>query len=103
MPMPPYPLTCYQKGCGHPAIYKIAARWSDGVTGELKTYGLTCEPCLSAWFHRACRRQTVCRLALGETLEPPGIYLIQRGQRDQMLQRLPELEAQLRATGVEKP
>ena len=31
MPMPPYPILCYRKGCNHPAVYKIAARWSDGI------------------------------------------------------------------------
>jgi len=97
MPMPPYPLHCYQKGCGRPAIYKIAARWSDGVTEELKTYGLTCAECLPEWFQRACNRQAACHLTRGETLETPGIYLIQRGQRDQKLPRLAELETQLRA------
>jgi hypothetical protein len=96
MPMPPYPLFCYQKGCGKPAIYKIAACWSDGVTGELKAYGLTCAECLPEWFRRACHRQAVCRLTLGEILEPPGIYLIQRGQGDSQLKRLTDLENQLR-------
>ena len=37
MPMPPYPVLCYRPGCGKPAVYKIAARWSDGVTEELTT------------------------------------------------------------------
>src|SRR5262249_39941070 len=32
MPMSPYPVICYRPGCGRPALYKIAARWSDGVT-----------------------------------------------------------------------
>ncbi len=102
MPMPPYPLHCYQQGCDRPAVYKIAARWSDGVTQELKTYGLTCAECVRPWFERACRRQAACRLTLGETLEPPGIYLMQRGRRDQKLQRLPELEAQLRPATEER-
>ena len=38
MPMPPYPIYCYRKGCGKPAEFKIAGRWSDGATNELKTY-----------------------------------------------------------------
>lgn len=103
MPMPPYPLHCYQKGCGRPAVYKIAARWSDGLTQELKTYGLTCAECLAEWFHRSCQRQAACRLTRGESLEPPGIYLIQRGQLDRQLSKLVELETRLREAGAKNP
>ena len=95
MPMPSYQVFCYTKGCKHPAEYKIAARWSDGVAGELKTYGLCCEQCLPIWFQRGRDRQQACHLTPGETLEPPGIYLLQRGHRDQSLQRLLDVEAKL--------
>jgi hypothetical protein len=96
MAMPPYPLICYQPSCGRPAIYKIAARWSDGVTGELKTYALCCAECLPASFRRSREKQAACRKAANEILEAPGIYLLQRGQRDRQLQRLTDLEEQLR-------
>jgi hypothetical protein len=92
MPMPPYPVVCYTAGCGRPAEFKVAARWSDGVTGELKTYGLACEQCVAEWYRRARERQAACRVAPGETLEPPGIYRVERGRRDPHLLRLPELE-----------
>jgi hypothetical protein len=95
MPMPPYPVSCYEPGCPRAAVYKIAARWSDGITSELKTYGLTCEPCLPAWFRRSLARQQACRRATNETLEPPGIYRLQRGQRDVRLERLTDLELRL--------
>jgi hypothetical protein len=95
MPMPPYPVLCYTAGCGRPAAYKVAARWSDGVTTELKTYGLACEECLPAWFGRARARRAECRLAGGETLDPPGIYRIENGRRDHLLERLTGLEASL--------
>jgi hypothetical protein len=95
MPMPPYQVFCYSKGCKNPAQYKIAARWSDGVVSELKTYGLCCEECLAKWFVRGRQSHHACRLIAGETLETPGIYLLQRGQRDQVLQRLTELEEQI--------
>ena len=95
MPMPPYPLICYQKGCGEFAVYKIAARWSDGITSELKTYGLTCPRCLADWFQQSVKKQKTCRLTPGEKLEPPGIYHLTRGQRDKQLERAAELEAQL--------
>jgi hypothetical protein len=97
MPMPPYPLLCYQPHCGRPAVYKIAARWSDGVTQELKTYALCCAECLLDCFARSCAKQAACRKAANEILEVPGIYLLHRGQRDRQLQRLSELEEQLRS------
>jgi hypothetical protein len=95
MPMPPYPIVCYRKDCGRPAVYKIAARWSDSVTSELKTYALSCEECLADWYRRSLEKQAACRLARNETLERPGIYRMERGQRDRQLTRLPELEEKL--------
>jgi hypothetical protein len=92
MPMPPYPLHCYRPGCGEQAVYKIAARWSDGVTQELKTYALTCPACLAALYRRSRAQQRVCRLAPGETLDVPGIYELARGRRDHQLVRRPDLE-----------
>jgi hypothetical protein len=95
MPMPPYPIYCYTKDCPNLAVYKIAASWSDGVTSELKTYALCCADCLPNWFRQSRAKQAACRLTTGETLEPPGIYRLERAQRDRQLTRLPELEAQL--------
>jgi hypothetical protein len=94
--MPPYPLICYERNCGQPAVYKIAARWSDGLTSELKTYGLVCETCLPAWFRKTVAKQGQYQLLRGETLEAPGIYALQPGNRDAVLHRLAELEAKLR-------
>jgi hypothetical protein len=90
-----YPILCYRTGCGRPANYKIASRWSDGITQELKTYALSCEGCLADQFQASRRKQAACRRASGESLEPPGIYHLERGQRDHDLQRLTELEATL--------
>lgn len=95
MPMPAYPIYCYTRGCGKKAIYKIAARWSDGVTGELKTYALCCAECLPDWFRRSRHKQAACRLARGEILEPPGIFSLERGRRDTEIDRLRDLEEQL--------
>jgi hypothetical protein len=97
MPMPPYPILCTTRGCGQLAHYKIAARWSDGVTQELKTYALTCAACLAESFHRSRAKQAACRLAPGETLESPGIYEIAHGRRDQQLQRRADLEQEVLA------
>ena len=93
--MTPYPILCYTKGCGKPAVYKIAARWSDGITAELKTYALSCSDCLATWFRGSRAKHAVCRRAKGEILDPPGIYDLEPGKRDRILHRQPELEAKL--------
>jgi hypothetical protein len=99
MPMPPYPVVCRSPGCGQPARYKIAARWTDGITAELKTYALSCEACLPEWFARSRQKQASCRLTPGEELDPPGIFLLERGRRDAQLQRLEVLERQHNENG----
>ena len=98
MPMPPYRVVCYEPGCSHEAAYKIAARWSDGLTGELKTYGLTCAEHLPVWFHKSLAKQQACRKAKNEILERPSIYRLARGASDVALARLEELERRLLAT-----
>jgi hypothetical protein len=91
--MPPYPVLCYAPGCGTPARFKIAARWSDGVTRELKTYSLACPGCVAGLVAAARRKQAACRLAPGETLDPLGVYEMAAGARDRELTRRPDLEA----------
>jgi len=97
MPMPPYTVLCYTRGCGLPAVYKIAARWTDGLKAELKTYALCCASCLPEWFRRSRQKQQECRLTTGEHLEVPTIFHLERGQRDQQLCQAVELETQLLA------
>lgn len=92
MPMPPYPVICYAPGCTAAAEFKIAARWSDGLTHELKTYYLSCAACLSKLYTSAIAKRNQCRLAPGETLDIPGIYEIHRGERDRTLKRREDLE-----------
>jgi hypothetical protein len=82
-------------------VYKVAARWSDGITSELKTYALCCKECLATFFRQARQKQAACRTTRGETLETPGIFLVQHGQRDKQLQRLSDLEAQILAGEAE--
>ena len=93
MPMPPYPVRCYAPGCESPAAYKIAARWSDGLTHELKTYYLACPACARGRFAQARVKRAACRLAPGETLDEPGVYELSRGERDQKLRRRADLES----------
>jgi hypothetical protein len=96
MPLRNYPIRCYTPSCPREAVFKVASRWSDGVTSELKTYSLCCAECLPERFRASVQKQAACRTAPGEILEPPGIYLLTRGQRDQQLQRVVELEEKLR-------
>lgn len=93
--MPPYAVLCSSPNCQQLAIFKIAACWSDGITRELKTYALCCQNCLARQFQQSLRKQQACRLAPGETLEQPGIYLLARGKRDRQLVRRLDLEKQL--------
>jgi hypothetical protein len=88
----PYPVLCYAPGCGRPARFKIAARWSDGVIHELKTYSLACDGCLAALLASARVKQAACRLTEGETLGAPVVYELTRGARDRELVRREDLE-----------
>src|SRR5262249_6090871 len=90
--MPPYPVICYAKGCPREAVFKIAARWSDGVTRELKTYFLACAECLPGLYNVARIKKAECRLAPGETLGEPEVFAMTRGRRDRDLVRQPDLE-----------
>lgn len=90
-----YPVLCYEPACGQEAIYKIAARWSDGVTHELKTYSLCCPACLADHFRSSLERHVKTQLIEGEHLERPGIYQLIGGWRDRNLLRLEDLEKEL--------
>ena len=91
--LPPYPVICYANGCPREAIYKIAARWSDGVTSELKTYFLACGECVPELYRIANVKKAACRLAAGETLGDPQVFEMTRGRRDRELVRRDDLEA----------
>jgi hypothetical protein len=90
--MPPYPVVCQSQTCDQPARYKVAARWSDGTTVELKTYALSCKKCLAKWFENARDTQRTTRCVVGETLDPPQIF--ERIASGKLLAR-PELETSI--------
>jgi len=95
MPLENWRIVCYTPGCGSLAEYKIAARWSDGVISELKTYSLSCESCLASQFPIAVVKRAECPQTEGEILDDPRIYRLVRGGRDRTLEPCPELEAGL--------
>ena len=90
--MRPYPVVCQAAGCDNPATHKIAARWSDGFTTELKTYSLTCAGCLAAELAAATAKQQACRLTIGETLDRPAVYERVAGPAGVGLVRRPDVE-----------
>ena len=92
MVMPPYPVMCYAAGCPNRAAFKIAARWSDGLTDELKTYSLACAGCLPGLYAAAVAKRAACRLAPGETLDAVGVYELAAATRDKKLVRRKDLE-----------
>ncbi|MCX7702391.1 MAG: hypothetical protein N2039_16070 [Gemmataceae bacterium] len=88
MPFRDYIIWCDRPGCPNQAVYKVAARWSDGLVDELKTYSLCCADCLDDRLILARTKQAQARLAPGETLDPPAVYRLRRGARDRELERL---------------
>jgi hypothetical protein len=79
---------CTAAGCTEPAIYKIAATWSDGVSRELKNYGLACKLHGRSQLERARRRHLDLELAEGESVGPVELYLLEAGRRDAELSRV---------------
>ena len=82
MPMPVYEIRCQTAECGKLAVCKIASRWSDGVTKELKTYFLTCEDCRDASLREAIKKKQICRLTDGEVLSEPEVFPLIRSRRE---------------------
>jgi hypothetical protein len=79
---------CSATGCDHPAIYKIAAAWSDGTSHELKNYGLVCAAHRDAQLILARSHHQALRLSDGESVGPVELYVLRTGCRDVELTRL---------------
>jgi len=67
-----YQVTCQR--CGLPALFKVASRWTDGHTHELKTYALVCQSCVDAALADARKRREACVTDHNETIDPPEIF-----------------------------
>ena len=76
-----YTPTCSAPKCGQPAVYKIAAAWSNGTSRELKNYGLACEAHRDSQLALAQLHRKDLRLAEGETVGQVGMYKLQPGKR----------------------
>jgi hypothetical protein len=81
---------CSATGCNQPAIYKIAAAWSDGTSRELKNYGLVCEAHRDSQLTLARSHHQGLRLSDGESVGPVELYVLRTGCRDVELTRLVE-------------
>jgi hypothetical protein len=98
----PYPISCTHRNCSRTAEYKVAARWTDGVIEELKTYALCCAVCLPEAYASSRRKRSACRLSGSEKLDQPGIYRLEHGRRDAGLKRLTDIEQKLQAASDAK-
>jgi len=87
-----YPPNCSAADCGRPAVYKIAATWSDGASWELKHYGLACETHRMSQLARGQLHRNGLILAEGEVVGPVGLFELQVNARDAELKRLPDHE-----------
>jgi hypothetical protein len=72
-----------------PTAYKIAAPWSNGISLELKSYGLACEAHCGSLLALAQLRKGL-KLAFGETVGPVGLYRLEPGKRDANLIQMPD-------------
>jgi hypothetical protein len=85
-----YKPSCSASNCDKPAVYKIAAAWSNGSSRELKNYGLACEDHRDSQLALAQLHRQGLRLAEGESVGQVGLYQLIEGKRDVELPRLPD-------------
>ena len=88
---------CSWHACEEPAVYKIAAPWSDGRFSELKTYGFACADHLKDVLRSAEARWLDYEPVKGEVVQDIGIYRYESGKSDRQLQRDEDIEDSLRA------
>jgi hypothetical protein len=82
-----YRAGCSVVGCTEPALYKLAATWSDGTSRELKNYGLACEAHRELQLARAWARHRGLLVSEDETVGPVELYVLRPGCRDAELDR----------------
>ena len=88
---------CSSHSCEEPAVYKIAAPWSDGRFSELKTYGFACVDHLKDVLRSAEARWLDYEPVKGEVVQDIGIYRYETGKSDRQLQRDEDIEDSLRS------
>ena len=88
---------CSWHDCEEPAVYKIAAPWSDGRFSELKTYGFACVDHLKDVLRGAEARWLDYEPVKGEVVQDIAIYRYEAGKSDRQLQRDEDIEDSLRS------
>jgi hypothetical protein len=73
---------CSAPACDQPALYKIAAAWSDGTSRELKNYGLACADHSESQLDAARNRVRSLKLGDAESVGPVELYVLRTGCRD---------------------
>jgi hypothetical protein len=86
---------CSEDGCQEPAVYKIAAPWSDGRYWELKTYGFACAEHLRDVVRSAEIRWLDYEPVKDEAVHDIGIYRFEPGKGDRNLERDTDIEETL--------
>ena len=84
--------TCSAPGCEAPAVYKVAASWSDGTSWELKNYGLTCEDHRLAQLARGKTQRQGLLLGDGEVVGQVGLFVLRENSRDATLKRIADVD-----------
>jgi hypothetical protein len=85
-----YEPRCSTPGCDQPAVFKVAAPWSNGTSRELKNYGLACRAHREDQLARAREHRRDLALAEGETVGDVSLYQLLPGVRDTELSKLPD-------------
>ena len=83
-----YQPRCSVRRCDRPALFKVAATWSDGTSRELKNYGTACEGHRADLLARARAHRGTLTLTENETIGPIGVYQLAAGRRDADLKRI---------------
>ena len=77
-----YTPVCDVEGCDQPAIYKVAAPWTDGTLKELRNYGVYCSCHSEGQLDRARDRQAKVKLGAGEKVGTMRLYELIEGRLD---------------------
>jgi hypothetical protein len=83
-----YEPQCSYPGCDRPAIYKVAAPWTNGTIRELKTYGTACDAHRASLLARGRSHREGLQLAEGESVGQVGLYQLLPGVRDAELSQV---------------
>ncbi len=85
-----YEPQCSYPECERPAIYKVAAPWTNGTVRELKTYGMSCSGHRTSILARGRSHREGLLLAEGESVGRVGLYQLLPGVRDAELDMVPD-------------